>query len=301
MRWAYDKRLTYQLAVELGLSHPQTFFPRNRNEAESIDCEFPVVLKPAYKQTLNRFTRSKAWLARDRSELLTLYDDAVRLVDPSIVMIQEMIEGGGENQFSFACLCADGRPVGSLTARRTRQYPLDFGTGSFVETLELPEIEIPAKRLIGSLRYSGVAELEFKYDSRDGKYKLLEMNPRFWTWHSLGARAGVDFPFLLWQMANDQPIEEVRARGGFKWVDLLMDLAAATGNIVHGHISVGDYLRSLSGISESAVYSRDDLLPVLLEIPLLFFSRASPFIKHTRQIGSEKVSLVRAWLQSHHY
>jgi D-aspartate ligase len=281
MRWAYDKRLTYQLAVALGLSHPQTFFPRNRNEAESIDCEFPLVLKPAYKQTLNRFTRSKAWLARDRSELLALYDDAVRLVDPSIVTIQEMIEGGGENQFSFACLCADGRPVVSLTARRTRQYPLDFGTGSFVETLELPEIEIPAKRLLGSLHYSGVAELEFKYDSRDGKYKLLEMNPRFWSWHSLGARAGVDFPFLLWQMANDQTIEEARARGGFKWVDIVMDLAAAAGNIVHGHISVADYLRSLSGISESAVYSRDDLLPVLLEIPLLLFNRASQFIKHT--------------------
>ena len=292
MRWAYDKRLTYQLASELGLSHPQTFVPRNRNEVESIDCKFPVVLKPAYKQTLNRFTRSKAWLARSRSELLALYDDAVLLVDPSIVFVQEMIEGGGKNQFSFACLCLDGRPLGSLTARRTRQYPVDFGySSSLVETIELPEIEIPAKHLLSSLHYSGVAEVEFKYDPRDGEYKLLDMNPRFWSWHSLGACAGVDFPFLLWQMANDQTIEEVRARGGFKWVHMVMDLPAAAGDIWRGRTSIVDYLRSLSGISEFAIYSRDDLLPALLEIALLLFRRGSQFIKqNTASRVSRKVS-----------
>jgi D-aspartate ligase len=127
VRWAYDKPLTYQLAATLGLSQPRTFFPQNRGDLESIDCEFPVVLKPAYKQMLNRFTRSKAWLARNRAELLKLYDKAILLVDPGIVMIQEMIGGGGEPQFSFACLCTDGRPIGSVTARRTRQYPVDFG------------------------------------------------------------------------------------------------------------------------------------------------------------------------------
>jgi predicted ATP-grasp superfamily ATP-dependent carboligase len=281
MKWAYDKRLTCQLAGDLGLDHPQTFFPQDRDELASIRCDFPVLLKPAYKQTLNRFTRSKAWLARDHNELLTLYDNAVRLVDPSIVMIQEMIGGGGENQFSFACLCVDGQPLASLTARRTRQYPLDFGySSSLVETLELPEVETPARRLLGSLHYSGVAELEFKYDSRDGKYKLLEMNPRFWSWHSLGAPAGVDFPYLLWQMANDQSIDEVRARAGLKWLHVIMDLAAAAGAISRGRMSVKEYLRSLSGISDFAVYSRDDLMPAFLEIPLLLFGRASQFVKH---------------------
>jgi D-aspartate ligase len=286
MRWAYDKRLTYQLGAELGLSQPHSFFPRDRTEAESLECEFPVVLKPAYKQATNRFTRSKAWRARDRKELLRLYDDAVLLVDPSLVIIQEMIDGGGEHQFSFACLCLDGRPIASLTARRTRQYPVDFGQGSFVETVELPEIEGPAKRLLSSLHYSGVAELEFKYDAQDGKYKLLEMNPRFWTWHALGAPSGVDFPYLVWQMANEQSIEEVRARGGLKWVHMVKDLAAAAGNISRGRMSLGDYLRSLSGISEFAIYSRDDFLPALLEIVLMLLSRGSQFRKsHTRLSG----------------
>lgn len=278
LRVAYDKRLTYRLASEIGLSHPQTFFPCDREELESFDFEFPVVLKPAYREKINRFTRSKAWLARDRCNLLNLYDAAVLLVDPSIIMVQEMISGGGEHQFSFACLCLEGRPIGSLVARRRRQYPIDFGySSSFVETIHLPEIEVLARRLLSGMRYSGVAELEFKYDSRDDKYKLLDMNPRFWTWHSLGARAGVEFPHLLWKMAHDEEIEEVRARGGCKWMHLVADVLAASGEISRGRISVGDYLSSLSGALEFAVFSSDDFLPALLEIPLLVHKRWGEF------------------------
>ena len=274
LRWAYDKRLTYQLASDLGLGHPKSFFPRDREEVESIDFEFPVVLKPAYRDARNRFTQSKAWLARDRAELLKLYDVAVLLVAPGMVIIQEMIEGSGKHQFSFACLCVDGQPVASLTARRTRQYPIDFGySSSFVETIQIPEIETSAKRLLSKLRYSGVAELEFKYDLKDNEYKLLDLNPRFWTWHSLGARAGVDFPHLLWKVANDQPIEEVHARGGVKWVHMLADLLAAGGEISRGRISVNEYLRSFSGTPEFAIFSPDDVLPALLEIPFLLFKR----------------------------
>ncbi len=280
MRWAYDKRLTYRLASDLGVSHPKSFFPRNRKEVELIDLEFPVVLKPAYRETLNRFTRSKAWLARDRSRLLELYDSAVLLVDPSMVIIQELIDGGGKHQFSFACLCLEGRPVGSLVARRTRQYPVDFGySSSFVETVQLPEIESVASQILGSLRYSGVAELEFKHDPKDSKFKLLDINARFWTWHSLGARAGVDFTYLLWKVANNQSIENVHALGGFKWVHMTADLLAAFGEISHGRLSIHEYLRSVRDTPEFAIFSRDDMVPALLEIPLLLLTRGRRLIR----------------------
>jgi D-aspartate ligase len=280
MRWAYDKRLTYQLASDLGVSHPKSFFPRNRKEVESIDFEFPVVLKPAYRETFNRFTQSKAWLARDRSRLLELYDSAVLLVDPSMIIIQELIDGGGKHQFSFACLCLQGRSVGSLVARRTRQYPVDFGySSSFVETIELPEIETVASHILGNLRYSGVAELEFKYDPKDQKFKLLDINARFWTWHSLGARAGVEFPYLLWKVANDQSIEEVRARGGFKWVHMTADLLAAIEEVSRGRLSIREYVRSVTDTPEFAIFSRDDIVPALLEIPLFLLKSGRRFVR----------------------
>lgn len=113
VRQAYDKRLTYQLASKLGVSHPKSFFPRNRKEVEAIDFEYPVVLKPAYKEAINRFTSSKAWLARDRKKVLELYDNAVLLVDPLTVIIQELIAGGGESQI-FLCLLVCRWAVGRV-------------------------------------------------------------------------------------------------------------------------------------------------------------------------------------------
>jgi D-aspartate ligase len=276
MRWAYDKRLTYQLAADLGLNYPRTLYPRNREEAGALQCEFPVILKPAYKQFVNVFTRARAWLAKDRDELLKRYDEAVCLVDPSVVLVQELIIGGGENQYSYAGLHADGRPIASLVARRTRQYPVDFSQGSsYVETIESNEIETAARLLLETIRYSGIVEVEFKYDPRDRKFKLLDVNPRVWGWHTLGGRAGVDFPYLLWRWLQNEPVEDARACPGVKWVRMIRDIPAASSEIWRGHLSPGTYLRSLANVSEFAVFAKDDPLPALLEIPLLLASKCS--------------------------
>jgi len=136
MRWGYDKRLTYQLANELGLSYPTTLYPKNRDDVRTLDCNFPVILKLAFKQDSNEFTKAKAWLMPDRDTLVRRYDEAVKLVDPSIIMVQELIDGGGENQFSYAGLFEKGHPLASIVAQRIRQYPVDFGRMStFVQTV----------------------------------------------------------------------------------------------------------------------------------------------------------------------
>ena len=159
LRWAYDKRLTYQLAAKESIDHPWTLYQATEADLETVDAPFPVILKPAIKANANRLTADKAWLAANRERLLVRYREARTLVPPDLILVQEMIPGGGEAQFSFTALCFQGRPVASLTARRTRQYPIDFGHGSsFVETVEVPEIEgtgashLGCHRLCGSCR-----------------------------------------------------------------------------------------------------------------------------------------------------
>jgi predicted ATP-grasp superfamily ATP-dependent carboligase len=138
MRWAYDKRLTYQLAAESGVDFPWTWQPSSEADLATVCCEFPVILKPAMKTQLNRFTEDKAWPAGDRETLLARYRVACALVLPEIVMVQEMVPGDGASQFSFTALCSEGQPLAWVTARRTRQYPIDFGHSScFVETVDL--------------------------------------------------------------------------------------------------------------------------------------------------------------------
>ncbi len=268
LRWAYDKRLTYCLAADSGVDHPKTFYPKTQDDLWKLDCSFPVILKPAFKARLNRFTRDRAWRADDRRALAAGYAEACELVGPDVVMVQELIPGGGETQFSYTALCVDGRCLASLTARRSRQYPVDFGRSStFVETLDQPAIEDSAGRLLRAMGYTGLAEVEFKFDHRDGRYKLLEVNPRVWTWVGLCGRADVDFPYLLWRSIHGQSLPQLRGRPGVRWVRMSTDLAAASVEIVRGRLSLREYLRSLKGPIEFATFAADDPLPALLCLP----------------------------------
>lgn len=272
LQWLYDKRLTYRLADSVGVDHPWTLYPANGEQVAASECPYPVILKPAYSSSYNRFTASKAWRVDNREQLLARYDEAKTLVDPGALMIQELIPGRGESQFSYTALCQDGRVIASLTARRTRQIPMDFGRAStFVETVDDPTTSAASVRLIEALRYTGIVEVEFKRDHRDGKLKLLDINPRVWGWHSLCGPAGVDYPYLLWLLTIGEPIPATKAVTGVRWVRMSTDAPTAIREVLHGRLSFREYVRSIWPPVASAIYASDDPLPGVLEIPLLAY------------------------------
>jgi predicted ATP-grasp superfamily ATP-dependent carboligase len=270
VRWAHDKRLTHALAEATGVAYPITHYPKDRADVEALECEFPAVIKPAIKEDFNRLTAAKAWRVDTHEELVSRYVEACGLVDPALLTVQELIPGTGECQLSFAALAREGKVLAGVTARRTRQFPMDFGRAStFVETVEEPEVTWLSERLLEHIRFTGLIEVEFKQDVRDGRYKLLDMNPRPWGWHSVGARAGVDFPHLLWRMLNGERDISAQARPGVSWMRFSTDCPTALREIVGGRLSVRAYLTSFRGARESAIFARDDLVPGLFELPLL--------------------------------
>jgi D-aspartate ligase len=266
-QWALDKTLTYQRATALGIDHPKTYQPRDRREVENLDCRFPLILKPAVKKCRNVFTLAKAWRVDDRAALLSRYDEAVA-VGHAHMVIQELIPGGGSTQFSYAGVWDRGSPVASMVARRTRQYPTDFGTGTFVEIVHNEQVEESATKFLSSLNYSGVAEIEFKFDARDGQYKILDVNARTWTWNSLGILAGVDFPYVIWQVAMGEKVQRVRADSDARWMYLSRDILAAIAGMLAGTLTLTDYLRSFRRPIVFATFDKDDLLPALVDLPL---------------------------------
>ena len=268
LRWAYDKRLTYQLAESLGIPHPRTQVVGSQDTVRTMDVSFPVVLKPAVKPT-TRLQQAKAWRADDRGALLALCARAEGLAEPGTLLVQDLVPGGGEAQFSFAALCLEGEALAGVVARRTRQYPADFGRSStMVETVDQPDVEKLARRILSALRITGLVEVEFKRDARDGRCNLLDINARVWGWHSIGARAGVDFPYLLWRLFRTGTVPTVAPRVGVRWVRASTDLPAVVAELRARRLAPGDYLRSVLAPKERAIFARDDPLPALLELPL---------------------------------
>jgi predicted ATP-grasp superfamily ATP-dependent carboligase len=157
----------------------------------------------------------------------------------------------------------------SFVAQRRRQFPIAFGfTSTYVESIEQPHIEREAYRFLASLDYSGLVEIEFKYDSREGSYKILDVNARSWTWIALGSAAGIDFPALQWRLAAGEDIALHRGRCGARWLYFSRDLAAATSDMFAGRLSPLAYLRSFRRPLAWAVFAWDDPLPALLDLPL---------------------------------
>lgn len=274
IRWIYDKRLTYERAASLGIDCPSTFYPGDLDEVRRLNCRFPVILKPAYRKGVNAFIRAKAWKADDRNALVSLYQRAAALVGNEAIIIQEWIPGSGNSQFSYAGLWNRGDAIVSLVARRTRQYPLNFGRSStFVETVEQDQVDNLACRFLKSLDYTGVVEVEFKYDQRDRQYKLLDVNGRFWTWCGLGGLAGVDFPYLAWRQALGQTISPGRARTGVAWMYTSRDIIAAFQEMFRGTLNVSNYLAGFRQPLVFVNFALDDPLPAIAELPAVAWYR----------------------------
>jgi D-aspartate ligase len=270
IRRAWDKRETYRLAQRLSVPIPRTWFPASEADVARITADGPFVLKPAIKEHFFYITRAKAWRADTRAELLEGYRRAAGIAGQGEILVQELIPGGGQEQYAFCAFFRGGEAVASMTVRRRRQHPSDFGCAStFVETMDLPELTGPSVRFLREIGYYGLVEMEYKRDPRDGEYKLLDVNARTWGYHTLGGSAGTDFAYLLFRDQVGSEVDRVQARPGVRWVRIVTDLPNAVRDFGAGTLSPRDYLRSLRHVDTEAVFSLRDPLPGCYEIALV--------------------------------
>jgi predicted ATP-grasp superfamily ATP-dependent carboligase len=271
VQWAWDKRNTYRLAQELGIPTPITHYPENVDQLAELDgLTGPFAIKPAIKEHFLYATKAKAWCANSHAELKTLFQKASELVGPGEVMVQELIPGGGMQQFAYCAFFRNGEAIGKMVAQRRRQHPLQFGRSStYVETVDIPVLEELSERFLRASNYYGLVEMEYKLDPRDGQYKLLDVNARTWGYHSLGPRAGVDFSYMLYADQVGLPVSPCKGQSGIGWVRMTTDLPSAFVAILAGDTDLKGYVRSLRNCKVEAVFSHDDPLPGLAEVVMV--------------------------------
>jgi D-aspartate ligase len=271
VKWAWDKRNTYQLAQELDIPTPGTYYFESIDQLDLLaSVAPPFAVKPAIKEHFFYATKAKAWLANSHSELRTLFQKASELAGCGEVMVQELIPGGGSQQFSYCAFFRDGEAVGKMVVQRRRQHPLQFGRAStYVQTVDVPVLEDLSERFLRAIDYYGLVELEYKLDPRDSEYKLLDVNARTWGYHSLGARAGVDFSYMLYSDQVGLPVSVCKGRSGVGWVRTTTDVPAAMMAILSGDTDLRSYLHSLRNCNVEAVFSAEDPIPGLAEVALI--------------------------------
>ena len=130
VRFACEKRLTYELAEKCGIAAPRTFYPTSVAELEQMDIEFPVIIKPSVKEPFYSRMGKKAIRTDNKKELIDEFTRVGEIVGDSEIMIQEYIPGGSQNLYSVGSLCKNGELLAMVVARRLRQHPLGASYGT---------------------------------------------------------------------------------------------------------------------------------------------------------------------------
>ena len=278
VRWAWDKKNTYDRAAELGIPVPRTYNVMTEKDLAGLYNRLPLAIKPAVKENFFYATGDKAWRAETPEQLNNLFRRASQQIRPEEILIQEIIPGSGLQQYSYCAFFRDGEAQSTLVARRLRQHPREFGrAATYVETIEHPEVEELSERFLKAINYYGLVEVEFKQDPRDGQLKMLDVNARTWGFHSLGVPAGVDFPYLLYADQVGRSVEPSRAKAGVGWLRAITDVPTVASDLWASELSLRSYLRSLRNTRTESVFCLRDPLPTLAEVLMLPYLAAKKY------------------------
>jgi predicted ATP-grasp superfamily ATP-dependent carboligase len=273
----YYKQQAYEIAEKISIPIPRFYRATSLEGFLIQDMDFPVVLKPACKERYFPQARKKAVRADNRKEFETEYRRMSSIIDSSEIVVQELIEGGPKNLFSYATVFDGKRPLAGMMARRSRQHPMDFGQATtYAESVHIPELRALATKLLAEMRYTGLAEVEFMNDAKNGTFKFIEINGRPWGWHTLAKAAGTNLPLILFQFMNGGDTGRFEPLAGVKWIRLTTDIPTVFKEILGRRMTLKDYINSLKGKKTFAVFSRRDVLPFFFElalIPYLFKKR----------------------------
>jgi D-aspartate ligase len=263
-----SKKEMYHLARALGIPTAETQFPACRQDVAAFAqaATFPLLLKGS--DTRHLAARAGAggrgmFLVSNAAELLRKYD---ALEDPAApnLMLQEYIPGGDDSVWMFnGYFDRKSDCVLGFTGQKLRQWPAHRGVTSLGICRHNPTVEDTTCRFMKAVGYRGVLDIGYRWDARDGLYKVLDVNPRIGaTFRLFVADNGMDVARALYLDLTGQPIDPGRQCDGRKWVVEGHDLFSSYCYSREGGLTFKDWVASFRGVEEGAYFARDDLLPL---------------------------------------
>ncbi|MGE5542071.1 MAG: ATP-grasp domain-containing protein, partial [Bacillota bacterium] len=194
-----DKAKTIAAAEGAGLRCPASLPVAEASGATEWHGGYPVLVRPRKSSGARglRVVREPDELASTVASLAKEYPDGL--------LIQEYLPQGPKFD---VCVLLDwsGKPIASFVQREIRCFPIPHGPSTVQESVKRPDLIELALRLLEHMGWTGLAEVEFMEDPRDGTPVFMEVNPRFWASLHLAVECGVDFPYLLYLLATGRDV-----------------------------------------------------------------------------------------------
>jgi D-aspartate ligase len=269
IREVSSKKGMYYLAKQHGVPTPEAAFPKSRQDVLDFlsRAKLPVMLKAIYGSLLMKVSGQKMFIVRTEAELLEKYDALEDPENPNL-MIQEYIPGGDDTVWMLDAYFNDQSDcLLSFTGKKIRQYPVSQGSTSLGICLENETVRKTTTDFMKKIGYKGILDIGYRYDARDGLYKVLDINPRIGsTFRLFVAENGMDVARALYLDLTGQPVLQGTAREGRKWVVEDQDLISCLRYHRDGNLTFKQWIESFQGVEEAGFYASDDLYPCVTRV-----------------------------------
>ncbi|MFF3660626.1 carboxylate--amine ligase [Streptomyces olivochromogenes] len=266
-----SKQGLHELCVEHGIPSPAAAFPQSYEEivAFAENARFPIVAKnreafvrrsqPAVNGTTRIATRAGLLsLARDWGD------------QPGVILQEYLPREEAEDWIVHAYFDADSTPLAMFTGVKVRSWPPHAGMTANAYVVDNPELADLAARFIKQIGFSGVIDLDLRFDRRDGQYKLLDFNPRMGAQFRLFENeSGIDVVRAMHLDLTGRTVPEGEQRAGHRYIVENIDLPALLAYRRSGYTTPHAPARA-SG-TELAWLAGDDLRP--------FFTMLARFVR----------------------
>jgi predicted ATP-grasp superfamily ATP-dependent carboligase len=279
-----DKYEQYKITHDAGVIVPKTFSPNNLDEVAKLKQElvYPVFVKAQEVTSWRDKIKGgrKGFFINNAQELMDIFKMVFEVEVKAIV--QELIRGPDTNHFKICCYVSQQNEILlAFTLQKIRQCPIKFGVGSVVQSIYYPELLRVGKKLFRDINYRGVGSAEFKLDEKDGKLKLIEINPRYWQQNILADKCGVNFPLIDYlEVTGQKPRHIVDFSVGIKWINIHLDFKSYLSYKKLRELNAWEWLNSLRGKKIFSVLAWDDIIPEFYEMSLKRFIKLPRYIFH---------------------
>lgn len=258
-----SKQGLHELCGEHGIASPVSSFPQSYDEVERFAqrARFPVVAKnrEAFERRRQPAVNGTTRIA-DRESLLRLargWGDR-----PGVILQEYLPREDAEDWIVHAYFDADSAPLAMFTGVKVRSWPPHAGMTANAYVVDNPELADLAARFIKQIGFAGVIDLDLRFDRRDGRYKLLDFNPRMGAQFRLFENeAGIDVVRAMHLDLTGRAVPEGEQLAGRRYIVENIDLPALLAYRRSGYTTPHAPARA-SG-TELAWLAGDDPLPFL--------------------------------------
>jgi len=266
VRRMIDKKELYYLAKANDIPTPHTNFPETEEDVVGFadDASFPIMLKGIDGTRLQARTGRKMVRVDDLDSLLREYRELEDPDQPNL-MLQEFIPGGDDSVWMFNGYFDDeSECLMGFTGRKIHQFPPYKGATSLGVVLDNQTVYDLTLRFAKGIRYRGILDIGFRFDPRDGQYKLLDPNPRIGcTFRLFVGLDGMDVARAHYRHLTGQEVPRSAQAEGRKWLVEDWEIDSVRAYVRDRLITFGRWLKDVRGVRELAWWAWDDPVPAL--------------------------------------